>query len=63
MIGANYAHNRALLTNTPTQTKSLLHSIKQAVGGIGFYMNANKTEYVCFKQKEAISTLSGKPQK
>ena len=26
-------------------------------------MNANKTEYMCFKQKKAISTISGKPLK
>ena len=28
---------------------------------IGRYRNANKTEYMCFKQKGAISTLNGKP--
>ena len=41
----------------------LLHSLEQAVGGIGLYEITNKTEFVCFKQEKAISTLSGRPLK
>ena len=52
----------ALLTNTPAQAKSLLHRLEQAAGGIGFYVNANKTEFMCFKHK-VISALSGKSLK
>ena len=36
---------------------NLLHSLKQAAGGIGLNLNANKTEFMCFKQEGAISTL------
>ena len=32
------------LKNTPTQAESLLHSLKQAVGGMGLHMNADKME-------------------
>ena len=38
----------ALLANTPAQTESLLHSLERAAGGIGFYINVDKTEYMCF---------------
>ena len=57
------ADDLALLTNIPAQAESLLHNLVQATEGIGFYVNANKTEYVCFKVKEAVSTLSGTPLK
>ena len=41
----------------------LLHIQKQTSGKIGLYMNANKTEYMCFRQKGAISILRAKPLK
>ena len=44
MIDTNYADDLVLLTNTPVRAKSQLHSLGQAVGGIGFYVNANKTD-------------------
>ena len=51
----------ALLANTPTQAKSLLHSLENAAYGIGFHVNADKTECMCFNQnpKGDISTLKG----
>ena len=52
MTDADYADDLALLTNTPAQAESLLHNLKQAAGGIGLRVNANKTEYMYFKQKE-----------
>ena len=55
----DYADDIALLANTPTPTKSLLHSLEQAAGDIGLLMNADKTEYMCFNQEGDISTLSG----
>ena len=58
---ADYAGNLTLLANKATLAKSLLHSLTQAAGGNGLYVNANKTELVCFKQEGAISTLSGEP--
>ena len=62
-MGADYADDIMLLANIPTQAKSLLHSLEQAAGGIALYVNTNKTEYTCFKQEGAISTLNGKPLK
>ena len=38
------ADDPILVKNTPVQAKSLLHSLKQSAGGIGFYVNANKTK-------------------
>ena len=54
---AGYAHIIALLANTQTQTESLQHSQKQTAGGIGFHVNSDKTEYMCFNQGD-ISTLN-----
>ena len=54
---ADYADDIALLANTPAQAESLLHSLERAASGIGFHVNANKTEYICFNQKGDISTL------
>ena len=48
ITNADYADDIVLLTNTPTQAKSLLHSLEQAVGGIGLHVNAGKMEYICF---------------
>ena len=41
---ADYADDIALLPNTPAQAESLLHSLERAAGGVGVYVNANKTE-------------------
>ena len=61
MTDADYTDDLALLANASTKAESLLHSLEQAVGGIGVYINANKTEYMRFKQKRAISILRVKP--
>ena len=50
IMAADYADDIALLANSPTQTETLLHSLERAVGGIGLHVNADKTEYMCFKQ-------------
>ena len=52
-----------LLANTLAQAESLHHILEQAAGSIGFHMNANKTEYMCFKREGAIATLSHRPLK
>ena len=49
----------ALLANTPAQAETLLHSLEWADAGIGFHVNAHKTEHVCFNQRGDISTLNG----
>ena len=55
---ADYANDIALLANTPTQVETLLHSLERAVTGIGFHVNADKTEYMSFNQRGNISTLN-----
>ena len=51
MTDAHYADDIALLANTPAQAKTLLHSLEQAIAGIGLYVNAHKVEYMCFNQR------------
>ena len=52
MTDADDPDNLALLANTLAQAESLQHSVKQAEGGIDLFVNTNKTEFMCFKQKE-----------
>ena len=63
MTDADYADVQAHPANTSAQAESQLHSPDYIARGIGFYVNVNKTEHMCFKQKGAISSLSGKPLK
>ena len=56
---ANYVDDIAILANTPNQAETLLHSLERAITGIGPYVNAHKTEYMCFNQAGDISTLDG----
>ena len=51
----------AILANTTSQAETLLHSLGRAAAGIGigFHINAHKTEYMCFNQTGDISTLDG----
>ena len=58
-----YIDDIALIANTPAEPKSLLHGLEQAAGSIGLYVNADKTEYMCFNQTGDISTLKGGPLK
>ena len=60
---AHYADDLVLLAGTSPSAKFLLHSLKQEAGVINIYVNANKAEFIYFKWKGAISTLSGKPLK
>ena len=53
---ADYTDDITLLVNTPTQAKSLLHSLEQAAGGIGLHVNADKTEYMCLNQRRHLYT-------
>ena len=58
-MDADYANDIALLVNTPAQAETLPHSLERAAAGIGLHVNADKTEYICFKQRGDISTLNG----
>ena len=53
----------AILANTPNQTETQLHSLEWAAAGIGLYVNAHKTEYMCYNQTGDISTLDRTPLK
>ena len=53
------ADDIAFLANTSTQAEVLLHNLEQAACGIGFHVNANKTEYMRSLQRGVISTLNG----
>ena len=59
IIDANYADDIAILTNTPDQAETLLHSLERAAASIGLYVNAHKTEYMCLNQTGDISTRDG----
>ena len=59
IMDADYTNDIAILANTPTQAETLLHSLEQAATGIGFHVNAHKTEYMCFNQTGDISRLDG----
>ena len=56
---ADFVDDRALLANTPAQAETLLHSLEHANGGIGFHVNADRAEYMCFNQRGNIPTLKG----
>ena len=53
----------ALLANTPAKPESLQHCLKWVASGIGFHVNADKTEFMCFNQRGNISTLNGRSLK
>ena len=50
----DYAVDITLQANTAAQVETLLHSLERAAAGIGFHVNADKTEYMC-----DISILNG----
>ena len=60
---ADCADDIAILANTPNQAETLLHSLERPAAGIGFYVNAHKTKYVCHNQTGDVSTLDGTPLK
>ena len=60
---ADYTDDISILANTPNQAETLLHSLERAAAGIGLYVNAHKTEYMCYNQTGDISTLDRIPLK
>ena len=60
---ADYADDIAILANTPDQAETLQHSLERVAAGLGLYVNAHKTEYMCYNQTGDISTLDGTPLK
>ena len=61
ITNVDYADDIPLLANSSVQ--ALLHSLERAAGGIGFHVNADKTEYMYFNQRGDVSTLNGGPLK
>ena len=59
----DYTDDIAILANTPNQAETLLHSLERAAAGIGLYVNAHKTECMCYNQTGDISTVDGTPLK
>ena len=55
---ADYADDIVILANTPDQAETLLHSLERAAASIGLYVNAHKTEYMCYNQTGDISTIN-----
>ena len=56
---ADYADDLALISDT----KALLHILERAAGDVGLYVNAGKTEFMCFNQEGSMKTVAGKPLK
>ena len=63
ITGADYHDDIALLANTPARAESLQHSLERATSGIGFHVNAHKTEFMFFNQRGNFSTLNEESHK
>ena len=59
ITAVDYADDIVVLANTPTKAETLQHCRERAAAGISLYVNADKTEYMCFNQRCDISTLNG----
>ena len=55
----DYGDDIALLANIPAHAESQLHSLERVVGGLSLHVNADKTQYMCFKHRGDIFTLKG----
>ena len=60
ITNADYADDIAHLANAPAQAETLLHSLERVTASIGLYVNAHRTEYMCFNQRGDISRLNGR---
>ena len=58
IIDTDYADDIALLANAPALSETLLHILERAAAGIDLHINADKTEYICFNQRDEISTMN-----
>ena len=52
IMNVDFTNDIVFLANLPTKAESLLHSLEQAEGGIGFHVNADKMKYMWFNRKE-----------
>ena len=58
---ADYADDLAVLADVLKDATFLLHSIERTAKEIGLYLNANKTEFICFNQdaSQGMKSLNG----
>ena len=58
---ADYADDLAVLADILKDATFLLHSIERTAKEIGFYLNADKTEFICFNQdaSERMKSIDG----
>ena len=56
---ADYADDLALFSDKIDNAERLLHAVEEAAPWIGLYVNAKKTEYVCYNQTGEIKDLKG----
>ena len=54
MTDLDFADDIALLSEEIQQAQKLLQSVETSVGKVGLKMNAGKTKYMAFNQKESI---------
>ena len=60
---ADYADDLALMSDTIAEAETLLHKLEIAAGDVGLYVNASKTEFMCYNQDGSMNTLAGKSLK
>ena len=58
LLYVDYADDVVLLANTLAHSEFLLYNLEQTAEGINLHVNANKTEFMCFKQEGVTSTSS-----
>ena len=61
ITNANYADDLAVLADILKDATFLLHSIERTAKEIGLYLNADKTEFICFNQdaSEGMKSFNG----
>ena len=48
LLRHNYTDDPELLANTPAQARYLMPNLDQSTGGIGLFVNSDKTEFTRF---------------
>ena len=55
----DYADDLALLSDTVEEATKLLHLVEEAASEIGLYINAGKTEFICYNEEGEIKLRNG----
>ena len=56
---ADYADDIALFADKIEEAETLLHGLEEVSAEIGLYVNAKKTEYMCFNQEGSMKARDG----